>query len=682
MVYCSHCGTTNKSDSKFCNNCGALLAEPTDVRCAICGSPNKVGSTYCGVCGGRLESHPTGSVEERTSLAPLPSAPHLFPARTVHADQSKIAEPARPPSESPPPLSEVEPSPAEPEPMPVPPTPPAPEAGPAREESVPRRMPEWVARLQSAPQPGELSGAKTEGDEGRPRTWLGKLHEADEAAGNQPVQGSGDWLANLRATAMIELESAPSETARSAPDTGPTPIPRWFAYIRPPLGAPSAEPPASSESSVFQSKTDDGETQQPSPLVEGTPASETAGLPDWLVELQSISTDSRAAPAVAVESEPPPPQDKIKPAESQEAHDIVGQQELPEWVHELTSRAPDQGTAPRADPESSSLQAGDDRENRVQAEVTLAGQIHQSSEEDSGLPDWLTTPIETEELLARVQDNQPQRTQANLAPAAETENARDEASEAVQSPNGPSSAVQETKEEGRSERDVPPTGLSPDSPAVPASAAPTEISTLHGRLSNRISELQERLRQLFEHVATPREAPLSVERAQENVLFAKAPASLEQVTDNVRVSEGPVAGQEAFDEPVDAVSGPDSVQQIVQVTQSIPEPSTSDEHVTSETQQTVHARLEPAAAAMPIAVQPPAEPKPEALKNPEQPFSPLSTEAERVQEPPGAAVSTEVAAVESRAERANLSQPDGIEPVQDIQAEEKKTPKAVDATDG
>jgi len=70
MTYCSHCGTPNKSSSKFCSNCGALLSAPTDVRCAICGTANRVENVFCSNCGARLglTVAPSGKPE---ALAPF-----------------------------------------------------------------------------------------------------------------------------------------------------------------------------------------------------------------------------------------------------------------------------------------------------------------------------------------------------------------------------------------------------------------------------------------------------------------------------------------------------------------------------------------------------------------------------------------------------------------------------------
>lgn len=54
MTNCSHCGTQNVDDSKYCKSCGTRLTSPSYVRCRQCGSFNPSDSAYCNRCGERL----------------------------------------------------------------------------------------------------------------------------------------------------------------------------------------------------------------------------------------------------------------------------------------------------------------------------------------------------------------------------------------------------------------------------------------------------------------------------------------------------------------------------------------------------------------------------------------------------------------------------------------------------
>src|SRR5262249_51689941 len=44
---CSNCGNENPADKKFCEDCGASLAN----RCPKCGAETTVGKRFCGECG-------------------------------------------------------------------------------------------------------------------------------------------------------------------------------------------------------------------------------------------------------------------------------------------------------------------------------------------------------------------------------------------------------------------------------------------------------------------------------------------------------------------------------------------------------------------------------------------------------------------------------------------------------
>jgi ribosomal protein L40E len=52
LLICSSCSTSNSGDSKYCNNCGALLNKP--LLCTSCGKENPINSKFCRICGLKL----------------------------------------------------------------------------------------------------------------------------------------------------------------------------------------------------------------------------------------------------------------------------------------------------------------------------------------------------------------------------------------------------------------------------------------------------------------------------------------------------------------------------------------------------------------------------------------------------------------------------------------------------
>ncbi|MBI4671355.1 MAG: zinc ribbon domain-containing protein [Chloroflexi bacterium] len=73
MLYCPQCGTPNKSNSKFCKNCAALLQPSTDIRCPICGTSNPQDAATCKSCGTRLSTSAAGmGASDKLSPADAP----------------------------------------------------------------------------------------------------------------------------------------------------------------------------------------------------------------------------------------------------------------------------------------------------------------------------------------------------------------------------------------------------------------------------------------------------------------------------------------------------------------------------------------------------------------------------------------------------------------------------------
>jgi uncharacterized membrane protein YvbJ len=61
-MQCPQCQTENRSEAKFCNECGAKL----EVPCPQCGNHNRPGSKFCDGCG-----HNLSFLQEKSSPAPL-----------------------------------------------------------------------------------------------------------------------------------------------------------------------------------------------------------------------------------------------------------------------------------------------------------------------------------------------------------------------------------------------------------------------------------------------------------------------------------------------------------------------------------------------------------------------------------------------------------------------------------
>lgn len=64
MTFCSHCGTSNKSDAKYCKNCGAQLSSNAYLVCQKCNAHNPTNSHFCNRCGERLSATSIATAEE------------------------------------------------------------------------------------------------------------------------------------------------------------------------------------------------------------------------------------------------------------------------------------------------------------------------------------------------------------------------------------------------------------------------------------------------------------------------------------------------------------------------------------------------------------------------------------------------------------------------------------------
>jgi len=58
IIICSTCGSPNKSDAKFCMNCGSPIIAEVEVkkkRCPICNTLIEEGAKFCIRCGAKVE---------------------------------------------------------------------------------------------------------------------------------------------------------------------------------------------------------------------------------------------------------------------------------------------------------------------------------------------------------------------------------------------------------------------------------------------------------------------------------------------------------------------------------------------------------------------------------------------------------------------------------------------------
>lgn len=59
IIMCAKCGVPNKSDAKFCMNCGSPLTGDVLSKtktCPACNTRVKEGAKFCMRCGGKIEN--------------------------------------------------------------------------------------------------------------------------------------------------------------------------------------------------------------------------------------------------------------------------------------------------------------------------------------------------------------------------------------------------------------------------------------------------------------------------------------------------------------------------------------------------------------------------------------------------------------------------------------------------
>jgi hypothetical protein len=252
-------------------------------------------------------------------------------------------------------------------------------------------MPEWINRMHPQADDKQSTIPLPEvKEESQLSIWPSELRrdEAERSAiGLMPSEGHADWLANLRAAAIMELEAAKEEPGVSESGSEPSPIPRWFAYIRPPLSESHAH---DSTEEKLPDASPSADVKPEPPKSAEQPASKPAqkeGLPDLLSSPQPSPVSSKQ-----------PASTPIQPVEDSSAKPVVraessGQEGMPEWLRELARESPEAELATAMF--SSSTNRVEDRitsppESQSRAEQPL------TREEEQGLPDWLVKPVDDE----------------------------------------------------------------------------------------------------------------------------------------------------------------------------------------------------------------------------------------------------------------------------------------------
>ncbi len=351
MIRCSKCGTINRDNSRFCNECGAPL-KPTKILCPACGTLNTVGNVFCDKCNGRLLSGkdmvPPMATKPTPSEAPTPSIKGIsLPARQSSPD-----------------------------------------------EMVPERaeLPDWLLELtdesgESAPHTPEAASAENLPD------WLSSIAPAEvtspDAHRSAPVQPAPtelpDWLSALAEADMPATPSVQSEAATGLPD--------WLSEVAPSASArPGIEeaetlpdwlsgPGEELEVEAIEPKSELPDwLSAPEPPIAPVPTSgkkaAAAELPDWM---SGLASEEETAPA---EAQP----DWLSGLTTEEETAPVETQ--PDWLSGLTTE--EETTSTEAQPD---WLAGITGEESASAEYPSGGWFEEEEEEETvapTMPDWMS----------------------------------------------------------------------------------------------------------------------------------------------------------------------------------------------------------------------------------------------------------------------------------------------------
>ncbi len=405
MIYCPQCGTANKPNSKFCKNCGALLAPSTDVRCPICGAMNPHGAANCSTCGTRLATTAvSASSPDLTTPADAPETIAPLNPSTLGGGETSPAPPSgsRPsfsrsssewlrriqktPPASTPPQSETAPA---PEPAPAPETPPAP-IPPVSEttQTAPadtRASETVVAAAAAAP---VLSDIKLTSDDYDYSDVTGTVTDEMKAqleAERANVQSVEDEVALARRLLGLDVETTdvPAQQV-SAPTAAPQDAAPQ-AVAPPTIAAQPAPAPATRAEAVVSPAATELET----PAVSSAETTAQVTPPATAErEQEDAHRTATLAAAAATAAKTPELGELSLPEKGAELE--AG--ELPDWLREI---------APPDAPSAAETDAGEnlDVQDLVPGAAALGttallSHLPELDEQERGeLPDWLREPV-------------------------------------------------------------------------------------------------------------------------------------------------------------------------------------------------------------------------------------------------------------------------------------------------
>ncbi len=303
MIYCSHCGTSNRDGSKFCSSCGARLTPQVGLVCPMCGAANKVESIFCDKCNARLAPliAASGAAGEGTLPLPKPPAPETPASLEEELPSQPVSETTSAETDAPDWLARLR-------------------AEPAMDEESPtvrETMPSW---LQPAEPVAPAQESESEPEAEQP-AWLRQAPA--EATPPAPAEAeTPDWLKARAptpeppATPTIEEPESSQPTVAEPPETE---MPSWLKGLEPTEETTAPETPT--EPIEPAATVAPFEISAPAPTTEPAVSKVSEEeIPDWL----------RAAPS-AEETPPAAAPPELQP---------LSPEEMPDWVAALRPATP------------------------------------------------------------------------------------------------------------------------------------------------------------------------------------------------------------------------------------------------------------------------------------------------------------------------------------------------------
>ncbi len=301
MIYCPSCGTANRSGSKFCNQCGHLLAGTSKTTCPACGSANPIGNLFCDSCGAKLAPLVTKGNEEMAGVKGL-SLP------TKPMDEEEPIPPDE--GESPVPQEEEV-------------------SLPEEEAEGEEEMPAWLLELREA---AEASDEVPEEPEPSAPLLPEDVAEAfsEDTADEEDVP---EWLRQLEPEeALPSEEEPPAEEVGQVEEAveGPAAEAADREMPEPEFAEPEAAPPLEEEPAAValppESAAEVEEMEGEVPALAESPEDEE-DLAAWLQEEGPVILE----PAEEEEGE----EEVVFEADAGEAEEALKQAQVPSWIETL-----------------------------------------------------------------------------------------------------------------------------------------------------------------------------------------------------------------------------------------------------------------------------------------------------------------------------------------------------------